>query len=129
MTGSAHCGGRRSWTIAGLGLLLSGLLGACTSQPTVHQGAQSGLMPAQQALVLPSGEMRSVQLLSGYPEPGSTQGPFFGRRDQRLGTTYGAPERLESGFERRIFDRQFSASGRPFNTYMDTTRTVTRVGQ
>lgn len=104
-------------------------LGACSGSSSTRASSSRQLVPSSHELVLPSSEMRTVQLLSGFPEPGSDLGPFLGRRDGRLGALSGHPERIDYGFERRIYDRQYSTTGRPYNTYIDTTRTITRVGQ
>jgi hypothetical protein len=116
-------------------LVLSGALfasmfafGACTTQSAARKPSV-GVVPSNHALVLPSVQMRTAQLYAGLPEPGSDFGPFTGRRDRSLGALSGGPERVDYGYERRIYDRQYSTSGRPYTTYIDTTRAITRVGQ
>ena len=113
-----------------IGLLVVGMaLGACsTKQGAVsNSGDQAAQRPSQHALVVPSLELRATMLLSGLPEPGSDRGPFAARRDGRMGAVLAGPERMAFGYERRILDRQYSNLGRPYNTYMDTTRSTTRV--
>lgn len=112
------------------GALLASMvaLGACATNSTARKPATE-VIPSNHALVLPSVQMRSAQLFSGLPEPGSDFGPFLGRRDGRLGALSGGPERVNYGYERRIYDRQYATSGRPHNTYIDTTRSITRVDQ
>jgi len=106
-----------------------GVLSGCSASSSTRASSNTQFVPSRHQLVLPSTELRTVQLLSSFPEPGSDFGAFLGRRDDRLGALSGRPERIDYGFERRIFDRQYSTSGRPYNTYIDTTRTITRVGQ
>lgn len=108
-------------------LMTGVVLGACSSQQASNSGGQRELRPSQHALVVPSLQMRATMLLSGLPEPGSDVGAFSGRRDSRLGVSLAGPERVAFGYERRILDRQYSNLGRPYNTYMDTTRSTTRV--
>ena len=115
--------------LASTGVAALAILGGCAASSSTNSASRAQLVPSSHQLVLPSTEMRTVQLLAGFPEPGSDLGPFLGRRDDRLGAISGRPERIDYGFERRIFDRQFSTSGRPYNSYIDTTRTITRVGQ
>ena len=107
--------------LAGLGLACVVLLGACSGT------GSSRTIPSQRALVVPSFEARTIQALSGLPVAGSDHGPFSGRRDARLGVAMAGPERVIYGYERQIFDRKYTNMGRPYNTYMDTTRSTTRV--
>lgn len=115
--------------LAGTVLAAAMLLGGCSANKAAQGGpaGSSAAISSQYALVVPSLEMRSTLLLSGLPEPGSDFGPFSGRRDERLGASLVGPERVAYGYERRIYDRQYSNVGRPYNTYMDTTRSITRV--
>jgi hypothetical protein len=105
------------------------LLGACSSPSAQHQASQrsSALIGSTHALVVPSSEGRITAALAGIAEPGSDFGVFAGRRDTRIGAQEGGPERIAFGYERRIYDRQYSTLGRPFNNYMNTTRSTTRV--
>ena len=111
-------------TIAGCLLLL----GACSSSSAQHQASHTqALIGSNHALVVPSVEGRLTAVLAGMEEPGSDFGVFAGRRDTRIGVLEGGPERIAFGYERRIYDRQYSSLGRPFNNYMNTTRSTTRV--
>jgi hypothetical protein len=104
------------------------VLGACSSSPAQDQSFQShSLISSGHALVVPCPEGRLTALLAAMPQPGSDLGVFAGRRDTRLGALEGGPERVAFGYERRIYDRQYSTRGRPFNSYMNTTRSTTRV--
>ncbi len=114
----------RIFLVAGLSVIGT-LLGACSSHG--GSGTSSEVIASRHALVVPSLQMRATMLLSGLPEPGSDVGPFSGRRDVRLGALMAGPERVAFGYERQILDRQYSNLGRPYNTYMDTTRSTTRV--
>ena len=70
-----------------------------------------------------------VQVMAGLPEPGAESGPFSRRNDARMGVSQQPFERVEDGYERRIFDRQFTSVGRPFNIYQDTTYAIKRISR
>ena len=111
-------------------LLGSGLctLGSgCASQQS--KSSSVALIPSSCSLVVPSGELRMVQLMAGLPETGAEYGPFSGRNDARLGTRQAPFERIEDGYERIIFDRQFTSVGRPYNVYQDTTYAAKRISR
>lgn len=107
----------------GMALMGSG----CASQQT--KSSSAALIPSSCSLVMPSGELRMVQLMAGLPETGAEFGPFSGRNDSRLGTREAPFERVEDGYERFISDRQFTSVGRPFNVYQDTTYAVKRISR
>jgi hypothetical protein len=96
-----------------------------------HQAnrTSANLIPSSCALVVPSGEMRMVQAMAGLPEPGAEYGPFSGRNDSRMGVRQAPLERIEDGYERVVFDRQFTSVGRPYNIYQDTTYAVKRISR
>ncbi|OUU96409.1 MAG: hypothetical protein CBC35_01145 [Planctomycetes bacterium TMED75] len=121
---SLLCKGVAPTLLAG-GLVLMG--SGCASQQTKTSSA--ALIPSSCSLVVPSGELRMVQLMAGLPETGAEFGPFSGRNDSRLGTRETPFERVEDGYERLIFDRQFTSVGRPFNVYQDTTYAVKRISR
>ena len=101
--------------------------GGCDSHQANHSSAS--LIPSSCALVVPSGEMRMVQAMAGLPEPGAEYGPFSGRNDSRMGMRQAPLERIEDGYERVVFDRQFTSVGRPYNIYQDTTYAVKRISR
>ncbi|MEC9158462.1 MAG: hypothetical protein VYB77_10075 [Planctomycetota bacterium] len=70
-----------------------------------------------------------VQVMAGLPEAGADYGPFSGRRDGRMGARQQPFERIDDGYERRIYDRQFTSVGRPFNIYQDTTYAIKRISR
>ena len=106
--------------------VLALLWGCSTHQP---DRAKEPLVPSSCSLVLPSGEMRMVQVMAGLPEAGADYGPFSGRRDARMGARQQPFERIDDGYERRIYDRQFTSVGRPFNIYQDTTYAIKRISR
>ena len=103
------------------------LAAGCTSEAS--RRASQASIPSSCSLVVPSGEMRLVQIMAGLPEAGAEFGPFSGRNDGRLGTRMVPFERIEDGYERMIFDRQFTSVGRPYNIYQDTTYGVKRISR
>ena len=103
------------------------MVGGCESQPKAR--SHSSLLPSSCALVVPTGEMRVVQAMAGLPEPGAEYGPFSGRNDMRMGARQSPLERIEDGYERVVFDRQFTSVGRPYNIYQDTTYAVKRISR
>ena len=123
-----HASTNPIWRLAPL-LMASTLLlfGGCESQQRTRP--QSGLVPSSCALVVPTGEMRVVQAMAGLPEPGAEFGPFSGRNDMRMGARQSPLERIEDGYERVVFDRQFTSVGRPYNIYQDTTYAVKRISR
>ena len=102
-------------------------LGGCDSQQKIRPS--ENLIPSSCALVVPTGEMRVVQAMAGLPEPGAEFGPFSGRNDSRMGARQSPLERIEDGYERVVFDRQFTSVGRPYNIYQDTTYAVKRISR
>ena len=109
-----------------MGSLLA--LGACSAPSTQAQDARNrALASSDHALVIPSSGGRLTAVLAGIPQPGSDLGVFAARRDARIGAQEGGPERVTFGYERQIYDPQYSPVGRPFNSYMNTTRSTTRV--
>ena len=112
-------------------LILAGFLltlaSGCASQEAKRSSA--ALIPSSCALVVPSGELRMVQMIAGLPEPGADYGPFNGRNDSRMGAQQPPLERIEDGYERIVFDRQFTSVGRPYNIYQDTTYAVKRISR
>ena len=114
--------------LAGLlvALLGIGLLSGCATKP---RKASTRPIPSNCSLVLPSGEMRMVQVMAGLPESGAEFGPFSGRNDSRMGASGQPFERVVDGYERRVFDRQFTSVGRPYNIYQDTTYAIKRISR
>ena len=109
-----------------VGCLLA--LGACSTPAAQGQHARDrSWVSSDHALVIPSSGGRLTAVLAGMAEPGSDLGVFAARRDARIGALEAGPERVTFGYERRIYDRQYSSLGRPFNSYMNTTRSTTRV--
>lgn len=102
------------------------VLGGCASDGHHAASPQGALIPSSHALVIPSEGGRITSHLAGLPTAGSDLGIFAGRRDARIGTRPEGPERVQSGFVRRINDRQYSTLGRPYNSYTNTTRTTVR---
>ena len=86
-----------------------------------------GLVASEHSLVLPTLQARAVAQIAQIPVSGSEFGVFMGRRDARVGAHTPVIERLASGYERSIRDRQYSNRGRPSNSYADTTRSITRI--
>lgn len=115
-----------SLALACMFVVSGGSLVGCSS--TSHATDRSPIT-SNHSLVMPTMDLRLTQVSSGLAEPGSDFGPYSNRQDARMGVASSPSERLSYGYERLIYDRQFSSSGRPFNTYMDTTRTRTRVGR
>ena len=122
----------RCRTLKKLMLISAGVFmsfGGCSSHEANRHGRSHEAVgtPSEHALVLPAFSGRTAALVAGIAPSGSDFGPFVGRRDARIGVTGFAPERLATGFERRINDRQYSNVGRPRNSYTDVTRSVTRI--
>ena len=103
------------------------LLWGCSTHQ--RDRAAEPMVPSTCSLVMPSGEMRMVQVMAGLPEAGADYGPFSGRRDARMGARQQPFERIDDGYERRIYDRQFTSVGRPFNIYQDTTYAIKRISR
>ena len=114
--------------LTGAFCLLAAVMGGCSihSHQPGGPGAQANLASAS-SLVLPTIQSRTVARIARIPAPGSDFGVFVARRDHRAGVASSRIERLSSGYERSITDRQISNLGRPRTSYASTTRAITRI--